>query len=650
MNPFAQLNSRFDQNRLNAFLEQQKAMQAQPPQAKVPKPEEKKNFWLDQISTVGGILGGIGGSFIAPIAGTAGGAAAGSGLGEAIENIISGESATKNVVKEAALGGVFGAGPLKLLKGAGAGVKALATGADDVAGAASRAAMTPLRQQLGNRSLSAADRAITKQFKFSPSQLTNFSKRHGEDPTTLIKRYGINSADDVTVKAIEPLQSAFDDVVTKIPTISSQALSSSLKKVYNPLIKSANLSEQQLGSQLKAQADEIIKKSGQAIPSAQVNTLRKSFDDFVKYTMRGTPEHNVNKMTADALRETLQKAADKAGLGFQGKTFKEIGRDLSKLYDLDEIVGRQANLGRGSNPVNLTNLLGMTAGGAGGGPAGMAAGALLTGAANSSTGRTLARRGAESVGNRLVQSGAKSAARTFTPRGIATRVGGQGVARSLPGQQPQPTSLEDAMFQSSFPNQENQAYMPNAATNSNTVQNISQSSSEMPGLSRENILAAMLIDIQETGGENIGKIQALYEFANPETEQKPLGGEAQKRALTSQSGLRSLDTLEQTLQDDPGAFQRQALPNPLGITARFTGTTDVRAATDNIVDVIARLRSGAAITDDEAKRFARLLPQPGDSAESAARKLQNVRMELESFVNPGPSLSLEDALMQQGGF
>lgn len=139
----------------------------------------------------------------------------------------------------------------------------------------------------------------------------------------------------------------------------------------------------------------------------------------------------------------------------------------------------------------------------------------------------------------------------------------------------------------------------------------------------------------------------LYEFANPETEQaKPLGGEAAKRALTSQSGLRSLQTLEDTLRNDPGAFQRQALPNPLGITARLTGTTDVRAATDNVVDVIARLRSGAAITDAEAARFARLLPQPGDSPESARRKLENVRAELESFMQPTSSSSLEEALMQ----
>jgi hypothetical protein len=97
------------------------------------QPKKSKNFLLDQISTVGGILGGIGGSFIAPIAGTAAGAGAGSALGEAIENLIMGEDIGKNVLKEGALGAVFGAGPIKLLKGASAGASALIKGAGGAA-------------------------------------------------------------------------------------------------------------------------------------------------------------------------------------------------------------------------------------------------------------------------------------------------------------------------------------------------------------------------------------------------------------------------------------------------------------------------------------------------------------------------------------
>lgn len=94
-----------------------------------PAQQKKKSFLVDNISTLGGILGAIGGSFVAPVAGTAAGGAAGAGLGEAIENKISGEDVTKNVGKEALLGGLFSAGPIRLAKYAKGGTAALRGGA-----------------------------------------------------------------------------------------------------------------------------------------------------------------------------------------------------------------------------------------------------------------------------------------------------------------------------------------------------------------------------------------------------------------------------------------------------------------------------------------------------------------------------------------
>lgn len=101
----------------------QAAMAAPPPQVQ-PNGKKKKSFLVDNISTVGGIVGGIGGGALGAIGGAGIGAvpgaaiggAAGSALGETLENILTGESLGKNVAKEAALGGVFSAGPVKLVK------------------------------------------------------------------------------------------------------------------------------------------------------------------------------------------------------------------------------------------------------------------------------------------------------------------------------------------------------------------------------------------------------------------------------------------------------------------------------------------------------------------------------------------------------
>jgi hypothetical protein len=166
---------------------------------------------------------------------------------------------------------------------------------------------------------------------------------------------------------------------------------------------------------------------------------------------------------------------------------------------------------------------------------------------------------------------------------------------------------------------------------------------------RENLM----YDIQrdpENASDYIKYYKQMQEIFGPAAQPK-MNAAQQQRALTSESGLRSLDVLDDIAANDPGAFARSALPNPFGLTARLTGTTDIRAATDNVVDVIARLRSGAAITDDEARRFSRQLPQAGDTPQAAMRKLQNVRAELESFANPGYAggdYSLEDILMQRG--
>lgn len=630
----------FDENQLAQLEANWQRTQGARPATRQPQ-RKKKSFLLDQISTAGGILGGIGGSFVAPIAGTAAGAGAGSALGETLENALMGESLGKNVAKEGALGAVFGAGPLKLLKGGAA----LAAGKG--VQAASQAATTPLRQKAGKALVGAGDDLLIKQFRLTPTQLTNFQKKFGEDAAQTIKKYGFQNADDIASKGIEPLQQQFDDAVRQIPGVTKDKLAQSFKSKYEPLIKSGVEDNVALGRNLKNQANTLLKKYGDVIPSEDLASVRREFDSLVNYTERAAnpSRYGVNKRAADAIRETLQKS-DPSG------TLKGLGQELSKLRQLSDAAAKQGNLGRGNLPLNLPTLLGGGAGAAAGGPLFGVGSAMTTAAVNSPTGRRVVAGGVDKVGGSLLKSGQKAAGQSA--RGITTRLSGLGAVEGLTNQA-QSDSLEDALLQGqSF---ENSAINPSASPNnippmSNSITDQQyQTDSQMSSspYSRDNLLADIRRDPQNS--EKYMEFYAMLDkIFNPEGEKtKPLGGEAQKRALTAQSGLRSLGTLEETLASDPGAFQRQALPNPLGITARLTGTTDTRAATDNLVDVIARLRSGAAITDEEAARFARLLPRPGDSSESARFKLQNVRAELESFMNPGPSLDLESALMSAQG-
>lgn len=94
-----------------------------------PAPAQPKENWLERLlPTAGGILGGIGGSFIAPFAGSVGGAALGSAVGKAAENALTGKSALQaNDITAGLEGGVGQAAGFGLGKLAGGLLGKLAT-------------------------------------------------------------------------------------------------------------------------------------------------------------------------------------------------------------------------------------------------------------------------------------------------------------------------------------------------------------------------------------------------------------------------------------------------------------------------------------------------------------------------------------------
>jgi hypothetical protein len=548
------------------------------------------------------------------------------GGGEAMARGGSLEDTLTGAAQGGAVGGFLGAGPLNLLRGAGGATKAAVMG-DDVVSAATRAANKPFTRRAGQALTGAADDLAIKNFRLTPSQLANYKSKFGEDAGQTIRKYGFSSADDVATKGIQPLQQQFDEAITGITGVTKDSLKKNFEKRINQLSTAGPSDTKAIGVQLKKEANGILKQYGDVVDANELNMIRRQFDDLVNYTEKtaNPARYGVNKRMADAIRETLQ-GADQTG------TLKNLGRELQKLRQLEGNVLKQDQLGRGSLPLNLPTLLGGNMGAAAGGPVGMAGMALGTAAVNSPTGRRLTMQGVGALGNKLTSAGG-NAVRGGAARKAAT-IGTLELNNSMAQQQAQPeqppTDLESSLLQQGM----GQPQLPLQDANP---------------YSRENLMADIQRD-PENASDYIKYYSMLSEVFNPQgAAQKPMSGEVQKRALTAESGLRSLDTLDQTLQSDPGAFQRQALPNPLGITAGLTGTTDVRAATDNVVDVIARLRSGAAITDEEARRFSRFLPLPGDSQEAAMRKLQMVRQELSSFANPqqmGGS-SLEDMLVQQ---
>jgi hypothetical protein len=607
-------------------------------------PTQKKhgNFFQSLIPAAGGTAGAVGGAAIGTallpgigtIAGGLIGGALGGGAGKVGENALEHKGLGSGVLGEAALNGVFGAGPLRLGKvgiDAVRGVKAGTGLAEALTKAGSNAANMSITGAVGKKLSNSGTNLIAKEFRLTPSQQFNFNKLHGEQATQVLRRFGIKSPEDIAAK-IQPLQDSFNAVVHQVPAISKNELSAGLQKVYGPLLKSPALFEQGLGQQIKSQADELLKQAkGGSLSADAVNQLRQTFDAAVKYTQHGAPEYNVIKKTADALRGTLQSAADKAGVKVNGQTFREIGRDLNKLHGLDDVVGKQAFNGTGSLPLSLPNLLGAGIGtGAAGGPAGALGGFLAAQTINSPVGRRVIANGTIKAGENMINKGASNAAGAFGPSGIAKRVLPVGVAGAAAGQLSEGNNSANTNMAPTSTNAPMNANMPGQYQNGTNL-----SSDQYGGMfSKDNELAAIISDIQATGGKNIKTIQTVFELAQPQ--QTKLNSTQQQQANNSVSGLQDLQTIASMIQQDPSVLIKDAIPGG-AIARNLTGTGNYDAAKQNIVDVISRLRSGAAITADEAKRYMGLLPKAGDSQETALSKIQRLNDLLQGFANPQPA-------------
>lgn len=656
-------------NQLRAgFQSQQQSAQASQ------KPQAKGNFLTHLLPSVGGIGGGVaGGAAGGALAGTAIlpgvgtvaggligallGGAAGGGLGKVGENAIEHQALGNGVAKEAAINGIFSAGPLRLLKGAGVAGKVLAGIGDNSAAAETAAqgggrlmqALNAGGQAGGDMSLlrsagkaltGNADKMTAKQFSLTPTQQFNFKNLHGEDATQTLRKYNVSSPEQIGGH-IDNLQNSFTDVVHHIPSMKIGDVNTALVSKYQPLLDSPNLTEQALGKQLKAQADEIMghlsnKANGSDLVSASdLNALRGNFDNSVKYTLHGSPEMNTAKETADTLRGLLQQSADNAGVKTaDGKTFKEVGLELSKLHDLNNITGRQAYTG-GGNPVKLTDMLAASAGGAAGGPGGAMLTAAATHAINSPTGKKALVEGSLKAGKTLTDKasntnpfGLKSIAKRDLPAGLVGALGSQS-GNSTPSDSTNTSATSQSIID---PLSQNSAQNASATTGAPQGPQDDPSSPLNPANVEQGVQA-----ILANGGKMsdvtayLGMVKSINDLKG--TTAKPLNSTQQQQAFNAQSGLSSLNDIAAALQKNPNEAKLAALPGG-GLASSLTGTGSYKAAIANATDVIGRLRSGGAIGQEEEKQFKSLLPQTFDTPQTAAYKLNQLNTLFSQFANP----------------
>lgn len=131
--------------------------------------------------------------------------------------------------------------------------------------------------------------------------------------------------------------------------------------------------------------------------------------------------------------------------------------------------------------------------------------------------------------------------------------------------------------------------------------------------------------------EYMGIVESMQKLTGSTA--KPLNATQRKEANNATSALKDIQSMREALSQDASASLKSSLPGG-SLTQRLTGTSNYATGRQNVVDAIARLRSGAAITEDEAERFMRLLPGSFDNAEAANQKLTRLEELLYSFTYP----------------
>jgi len=620
-------------------------LQPKKPQPQSGKPGGLGGFLTSLLPTAGGTGGALAGAAggaalgsVVPGVGTAiggllgaiAGGAGGSALGKVGENAIEGEQDLgRGVGEEALLGGITSTpitGGFKLLKGA---VKspfvegALKKGAQEAGATAIPKMATGLREKAGAELADATENA------FKPGILGRVQQSAARNDA---KVSGLGTGKSLNGKTITPKRSQelYDyarmngvdagtpqqqaEMAQRLHDANTQALQTSLESINRPLVENEGLSvatsiksglksAKGTGARSNTDTNKFITDLTKAKDIKDLERIRKEADDLA-FTAKGAGK-TVAAKQAQVVRDSIDKFV--TGLSDEYKSVKGSYRNSK---DLLELTSKNAGSERGG-----LNVFGAKVGTQ-----------AIPGAISKTSSILSGKKGG--LLDRVSKDAASKAPAMASGQGII----GAATRESVLGSRPDlmnPQTSEDA-----------------TATDQNAPQEVIDVFGDNATLSGQGdgqdvqaqLQAAALQALQSgdtKGLDNIIKVAGLLQSSSP-SKGKPMSAEAAKVTSNAQSGLDSLSELEQSLASDPGIQGRSAISsafNPLGITGNVLGTGGYEANRQNIIDVIARLRTGAAITNDEAKRFGALIPQPADSAQVSAQKIAMLRNQFSDVLN-----------------
>jgi hypothetical protein len=594
-------------------------------QRKSPQVESKKGNLLTSkdslvnVTNIGGVSGAVAGAGIGTailpgigtVLGGIIGGMAGSASGEYSRQKFNMEKTdTKEIAKQGIIGGaselggaVVGKVGGKLLKGAGK----LLTGEGE---------------NLALKSL-----GIPKGGKW----LTEYAKKHGGEDAmeTLAKNKLIGmGAQDIEDVALKPLQDTFDNMVTPgSATVDPKTFVQKFVKEIETLRSSPVGQNKQMAKEMEDELYNIIDAAeGGTLDISEFNKFRKQYDVVTRDFAKDPALASKNRKVGSILRETVQETADKAGLqDASGKPLKEVGKELSKLYDIHDRALIAQNAGRGGKFFGLGDVVTAGAGGVVGGIPGAAA--------------TLA--GKRIMENPKVLSFLSKAA-TNTGKNLekgvgnkVTAVGGRMISQSAGRMMSPSTAVQTGSPQVNTSGMNVSAGGGYPITSNNYQQQ--ESAAPQPLLTQQEIELLALQDLAETGGKNLDALQKYSAVVGSgETKQTKLSDTAIGTVNDLQASLDVIGSLEQEFQQNPTQgpiMGRIRSANPYDTSAQGT-----QAKINLAKQIVGKALEGGVLRKEDEEKYAKILPTIKDTPAVAAKKLENVKLRIQQKMQEYTSL------------
>jgi hypothetical protein len=475
-----------------------------------------------------------------------------------------------------------------------------------------------------------AEDMASKAIRPTPAQMADFVAKHGNTIGNTMLENGLvgKSADDIA-SAIEPVQAQFNSIIKSTGAkVNPDDLLNAFQTRIEKLAASSHPADQQAANDLTQSLYNIGKKveSGQS-SLADISKMRQEWDSHVDYNQKALnpADYTNNKLTADALRETIQKtAADNNLIGKGGESVKELGQKLNSLYDIKDLALR--NQFKGGNALiklgpTAGAILGEGAGatlGHGGGVLGAVAGGIGTSVANSPAAASAAAKVMSGLGEKLSSEATNKLISKAAPLvgGVASRYS------AAKAEQPQTLAANPA---DALASQDN--------TQANNQSVADQSVQKIQAL-KDQQLQALQYDMATSGGKNSTAIQAYYKNAidNATPTTTPLTKSQQTVNDALVQAFSSLDSAKTNLVSAGGAKGpiAGAVTN-IPLIGQYTNTsgtaynqTRIELATAMAKAITGGSRPAASVID----AYLHSLPSVSDTPEYAQSKLDKLYNDL----------------------